>query len=315
VVDNEWQAGSRQPAAGGARPLRKGQGNGPQTASAAPDLAGADERPAKAAGRGGRAKPRDWLWPLSLPFLAFLILPLMALLARTPVSGLLENLRAPEVYQAIRLSLSTATQATLVSIVLGTPVAYLMARRTFRLKRALDTLIDLPTVLPPAVAGVALLMAFGRRGILGSYLEDAGLHIAFTQTAVTIAQTFISAPLFIKSAIVGFAAVERELEQSAALDGASRWGVFLHVTVPLARPALLSGAVLAWARALGEFGATIIFAGNYPGRTQTMPLAIYIGFELDLGVALTLSVILVGCSFLVLITVKALLYRPAHEAE
>jgi molybdate transport system permease protein len=255
------------------------------------------------------------LWPLSLPFLAFLILPLAALLARTPAGGVLENLREPEVYQAISLSLSTASQAALASILLGTPVAYLMARRRFRLKGAVDTLIDLPTVLPPAVAGVALLMAFGRRGLLGSSLNDLGLHIAFTQTAVVIAQTFISAPLFIKAAIVGFAAVERELEQAAALDGASRWGVFQHVMIPLAWPALLSGVVLAWARALGEFGATIIFAGNFPGRTQTMPLAIYIGFELELGVALTLSVILVGCSFLVLIAVKALLYRPAHQAE
>jgi molybdate transport system permease protein len=250
-----------------------------------------------------------------VPFLAFLILPLAALLARTPAGQVLENLRQPEVYQAIALSLNTATLATLASILIGTPVAYLMARRAFRFKGVVDTLIDLPTVLPPAVAGVALLMAFGRRGVVGTYLEDLGLHIAFTQTAVIIAQTFISAPLFIKSAIVGFGAVERELEQAAALDGASRWGVFRHITVPLAWTALLSGAVLAWARALGEFGATIIFAGNYPGRTQTMPLAIYIGFELELGVALTLAVILVGSSFLVLIAIKALLNRPAHQEE
>jgi molybdate transport system permease protein len=250
-----------------------------------------------------------------VPFLAFLILPLAALLARTPAGQVLENLRQPEVYQAIALSLNTATLATLASILIGTPVAYLMARRAFRFKGVVDTLIDLPTVLPPAVAGVALLMAFGRRGVVGTYLEDLGLHIAFTQTAVIIAQTFISAPLFIKSAIVGFGAVERGLEQAAALDGASRWGVFRHITVPLAWTALLSGAVLAWARALGEFGATIIFAGNYPGRTQTMPLAIYIGFELELGVALTLAVILVGSSFLVLIAIKALLNRPAHQEE
>lgn len=260
-----------------------------------------------------RKKPQGWLWPLSFPFLAFLTLPLLALLARTPAGQLLENLYQPEVYQAIALSLNTATLATLTSILLGTPVAYLMARRSFRFKRALDTLIDLPTVLPPAVAGVALLMAFGRRGILGSYLEELGLHIAFTQTAVVLAQTFISAPLYLKSAIVGFAAVERELEQAAALDGASAWGVFRHITLPLSWTALLSGAVMTWARALGEFGATIIFAGNFPGRTQTMPLAIYIGFELDLNVALTLSVILVGVSFLVLIAVKLLLQRPTHS--
>jgi molybdate transport system permease protein len=286
-----------------------------QMMSTVPQTLEAGGRRVIAAGGKGISRPRDWLWPLSLPFLAFLILPLAALLARTPAGGLLENLRAPEVYQAIALSLNTATQATIAAIGLGTPVAYLMARRKFRLKGAVDTLIDLPTVLPPAVAGVALLMAFGRRGIVGSALEDLGLHIAFTQTAVILAQTFIAAPLFIKSAIVGFGAVEHELEQAAALDGASRWGVFQHITLPLARPALLSGAVLAWARALGEFGATIIFAGNFPGRTQTMPLAIYIGFELDLGVALTLSVILVGCSFLVLIAVKALLHRPAQHDD
>jgi molybdate transport system permease protein len=164
-------------------------------------------------------------------------------------------------------------------------------------------------VLPPAVAGVALLLAFGRRGLAGGLLEDWGVHIAFTQAAVVMAQTFIAAPLYIKSAAVGFANVEPELEQAAGLDGASGWGVFRHVTVPLAWPGLLSGAVLTWARALGEFGATIIFAGNFPGRTQTMPLAIYLGFELDLDVALTLSVILVGFSFLALILIKSVFHR------
>jgi molybdate transport system permease protein len=164
-------------------------------------------------------------------------------------------------------------------------------------------------VLPPAVAGLALLLAFGRRGLFGGLLEDWGVHIAFTQTAVILAQTFIAAPLYLKSAAIGFAGVDRELEQSAALDGAGRWATFRHVTAPLSWTALLGGVVLTWARALGEFGATIIFAGNYPGRTQTMPLAIYLGFELDLDVALTLSVILIGISFLALMSIKALLQR------
>ncbi len=246
---------------------------------------------------------------MALPYLAFLALPLAAILLRTAPGRVWANLGQAEVYQAIALSLSTSTLAAGVTILLGTPVAYLMARRQFRLKRALDTVIDLPTVLPPAVAGVALLMAFGRRGIVGNLLEDWGLHIAFTQSAVVIAQTFIAAPLYIKSAIVGFANVEPELEQAAALDGASGWGVFRHVTLPLSWRALLSGAVLTWARALGEFGATIIFAGNFPGRTQTMPLAIYLGFELDLNVALTLSVILIGLSFLALLMIKGALHR------
>ena len=252
---------------------------------------------------------RDLWWPLSLPLLVFLALPLAALLIRSSPEQLWLNLTLPVVYQAISLSLFTSTMATAVTIILGTPLAFLMARRQFPLKRVIDTLIDLPTVLPPAVAGVALLMAFGRRGIAGGLLEAVGIDIAFTQAAVIMAQTFIAAPLYLKSAVTGFAAVEPELEQSAALDGASEWNIFRHVTIPLSRRALLSGAVLTWARALGEFGATIIFAGNFPGRTQTMPLAIYIGFELDLDVALTLSVILMGLSFLTLILVKLLFQR------
>jgi molybdate transport system permease protein len=246
---------------------------------------------------------------LSFPFLAFLIVPVAALLLKTSPGQLWLNLGQAQVYQAIGLSLGTSTLAVIVTVVFGTPIAYLMARRRFPFKRAVDTLIDLPTVLPPAVAGVALLMAFGRRGVVGSLLEDLGLHIAFTQAAVVIAQTFIAAPLYLKSAAVGFAGVDLELEQAAALDGASTFDVFRFLTVPLSWTALLSGAVLTFARALGEFGATIIFAGNYPGRTQTMPLAIYLGFELDIDVALTLSVILIGISFLTLIALKVFLQR------
>ena len=194
--------------------------------------------------------------------------------------------------------------ATLVTIVFGTPVALLMARRQFPFKRALDTLIDLPTVMPPAVAGVALLLAFGRRGLLGGAFEAWGISIAFTTVAVVIAQTFIASPFYIKAAIAGFGGVNRELQEAAALDGASRWGLFRFLLVPLSWASLASGAVMTFARALGEFGATIIFAGNFPGRTQTMPLAIYIGFEIQLDVALTLAVILIGFSFATLIAVK-----------
>src|SRR5436190_22483395 len=168
-------------------------------------------------------KTSDRLWLLSLPFMAFLILPLLALFLRLQPEQLLKNLSRPEVYQAIWLSLSTTTLATVTTILIGTPVAYQMARRTFRFKPVVDTLIDLPTVLPPAVAGVALLLAFGRRGLLGGVFAGLGINIAFTPVAVVIAQTFIAAPLYLKSAIVGFASVEVELEQAAALDGASRW--------------------------------------------------------------------------------------------
>jgi len=261
----------------------------------------AASRPLKPAGRG-------WdVWALmSLPLLAFLGLPLVALLLRTSPTRILANLAQPQVLQAIGLSLSTTGAATGVTILFGTPLAYLLARRRFRLQRVVDTLIDLPTVLPPSAAGVALLMTFGRRGLLGGLLDDGHIHIAFTQVAVVLAQVFIAAPFYVKAAAAGFASINPELEQAAALDGASGWQVFRFVTAPLARAALLGGLVMSWARALGEFGATIIFAGNFPGRTQTMPLAIYLGFELDLDVALTLSVILVGCSFSVLFIVKRL---------
>ncbi len=251
----------------------------------------------------------DMLWWLSTPLLLFLILPLVALLARTDPAAILENLRTPDVLQAIRLSIFTSGIATALTIVLGTPVAVLLAKRQLPFQKAIDTLIDLPTVLPPSVAGVALLIAFGRRGFIGATLDDWGISIAFTQIAVIIAQLFVACPFYIKAAAIGFAGIESELKEAAALDGGTRWNIFRHVTLPLSWGALVSGAVMTWARALGEFGATIIFAGNFPGRTQTMPLAIYLGFELDLSVALTLSVILVLCSFLVLLIVKGLFQR------
>lgn len=244
---------------------------------------------------------------LALPLLAFLMLPLLSLLIRTGLGTLLANMAHPQVLQAVALSLTTSCIATLLAILLGTPLGYLMARYDFRGRVALETLIDLPMVLPPAVAGVALLMAFGRRGLVGAYLSDLGLELAFTQAAVVLAQMFVAAPFFVKSAIAGFSRVEREAEEAAQIDGADSWMVFWRITLPLTWPALSGGAVMTWARALGEFGATIIFAGNFPGRTQTMPLAIYIGFELELSTALTLSIILLIVSFAVLALVKGLM--------
>ena len=250
------------------------------------------------------------LWQvLSLPLFFFLILPIVALFLRTSPAEIIENLSQPQVLQAIALSLSTTATSTVIIVLIGTPVAYSLARDRLPYRRVVDTLIDMPTVLPPAVAGVALLMAFGRRGILGSALAAAGLQIAFTPVAVMMAQIFIAAPFYIKAATIGFTHIEIELEQAAALDGASSWEVFRYVTIPLSWTGLLSGSVMSWARALGEFGATIIFAGNLPGVTQTMPLAIYLGFQIDLDMALTLSVILVGFSFLALVVVKGLLER------
>jgi molybdate transport system permease protein len=250
------------------------------------------------------------LWRvLSLPILVFLSVPIVALFLRTSPAALIENLQDPDVIRAIALSLVTTIISTAIIILAGTPLAYAHARDQFRFSRLIDTLIDLPLVLPPAVAGVALLMAFGRRGILGGLLGDLGIHVAFTPLAVILAQVFVAAPFYIKSATLGFSNIDQELEQSAALDGASSPQVFRFLTIPLSWSALLGGSVMSWARALGEFGATIIFAGNFPGRTQTMPLAIYIGFELDLNIALTLSVILILLSFMALIIAKSILNR------
>jgi molybdate transport system permease protein len=249
---------------------------------------------------------------LSLPLLLFLLIPLAALALRIMPALLVAHLIQPAVAQAIALSMATTTTTLLITVVFGTPFAYLMARYTFRGHKALETLVDLPMVLPPAVAGIALLLAFGRRGLVGQYFSVLGIDIAFTQAAVVLAQTFVAAPYYIRAATAGFAGVDREFEQAAALDGASAPRVFRFVTLPLSATVLLGGAVMTWARALGEFGATIIFAGNFPGRTQTMPLAIYIGFELELNVALTLAVILLGVSFLVLFIVKGLLGQRVH---
>lgn len=244
-----------------------------------------------------------------MPLILFLILPLLALIWRTDLAEISIHLGQPMARRAIFLSLWTSATATLLTLLFGTPLALLMARRRFPLSRALDTFIDLPTVLPPAVAGLALLMAFGRRGMLGHSLSVAGLNIAFTSLAVILAQLFVASPYYIRAAIGGFLRSEEKLEEAAALDGADSRQIFRFVTVPLARSALLGGLVMTWARALGDFGATILFAGNYPGRTQTMPLAIYIGFELDLNVALSLSFVLMATAFGILLLVKWLLGR------
>src|SRR5713101_59522 len=236
-------------------------------------------------------------WPLvvaGLPMIMFLLLPCVSLVFRVSPASFLQHIVEPQVAQAIALSGTTTLISTIVALIAGTPVAYLIARRNFPGKAALDTLIDLPIVLPPSVAGIALLIAFGRRGLLGGYLNELGISIPFTQAAVVLAQLFVASPLYIKSAKAGFASVDSDFEQAAAIDGASPWKIFCTVTVPLSFHALVGGAIMTWARALGEFGATIIFAGNFPGRTQTMPLAIYIGFELDLRISLALALILLA---------------------
>lgn len=266
--------------------------------------------------RSGFKRWRKDSWTLlALPMLLFITIPLACLLLRTSLTDLLDNLDQTQVVQAVSLSLVTTLITTAVTLVVGTPVAYLLSRRQFHFYRVIDTLVDLPTVLPPSVAGVALLLAFGRNGLFGPMLTSLGMNIPFTMVAVILAQTFVASPFYIKAAAIGFAAIDPELRQAAALDGASRRQTFRYVTLPLSWMALLSGSVLTWARALGEFGATIIFAGNFPGRTQTMPLAIYIGFEIDLDVALTLSTILICFSFLTLVIVKGILHRQMDAVE
>ena len=252
---------------------------------------------------------RAFLPLLGLPLILFILLPLAALLMKVPYQDIFKSIQDQQVRRAIQLSLVTSLFSVLVTILFGTPVAYLLARSRRRTVTLIDTIIDLPTILPPAVAGVALLIAFGRRGMFGAWLADIGITLPFTQAAVIMAQTFVASPFYVKAAAIGFSGIRTELLEASALDGASRWQTFWHVTIPLARRSILSGAVMTWARALGEFGATIIFAGNFPGRTQTMPLAIYVGFEIDLSTALLLSFILICFSFLTLIAVKFVLHR------
>jgi molybdate transport system permease protein len=243
----------------------------------------------------------------SLPLISFLLLPTAGLLLRVTPQELLGTFLDTESAQAVNLSIVTTLATVLLTVVLGTPLAYFIARKEFPGRRALDALIDLPVVLPPSVAGIALLVAFGRRGMPGALLGAAGIAIPFTPAAVVMAQLFVASPFYVKTLAVALASVDRDLEQAAAIDGASGWQVFRRVTLPLSFRGAVGGAIMTWARALGEFGATILFAGNFPGRTQTMPLAIYIGFEFDMHVALRLAAILLVTSFAVLAAVKGIM--------
>lgn len=247
-------------------------------------------RPADAAGL--RTRPPALLVAGSLILVTLLGLPTAVLLARAARPEALATLVGPVALEALRLSLVTTGAAMAVTVALGTPLAYLLARYRFRGRRLLDALVDLPVVLPPVVAGVALLLVFGRQGVLGAPLAEAGLSLAFTTTAVVLAQVFVASPFYVRALKVGFGAVPRELEAAALTDGANRWQAFWRITLPLAAPALVEGLVLAWARALGEFGATIVFAGSLAGRTRTLPLAIYAALERDLDAAVALAAVL-----------------------
>jgi molybdate transport system permease protein len=227
-------------------------------------------------------------------------LPLVALVWRAIGKDFFAYALSPTAISALKLSLLTSTATVLVAITTGTPLAYILARWKFRGKNALELLIELPVVLPPSVAGLALLIAFGRTGVFGAWLNTIGITLPFTIVAVVMAQTFVSAPLFVGAAREGFAAIDEQIEEAAIMDGANERQVFGFIMFPLARRAFLAGLILTWARALGEFGATILFAGNLEGKTQTMPLAIYLGFESSLGIAIALSVMLMVVSIILL---------------
>jgi molybdate transport system permease protein len=247
-------------------------------------------------------------WMLLLPALAglaFLVLPLAGLLLRAPWSTLGTRLAEPQVLEALRLSLITATLATVVCLVFGVPLAWVLARVPFPGARLVRALVTVPLVLPPVVGGVALLLVLGRRGIAGQWLDSAfGVTIPFTMTAVVLSQTFVAMPFLVISVEGALRAADPRYEEAAATLGASRWTVFRRVTLPLVAPGIAAGSILCWARALGEFGATITFAGNFPGRTQTMPLAVYIALETDPEAAIVLSLVLLAVSVIVLAALR-----------
>lgn len=241
----------------------------------------------------------------------FLSIPLVAVLWRLLQDGRGVSAEAlVTLREAMTLSLVTTAVAMVIVVATGAPLAYILARRSFPGSRVIDTLVDLPIVLPPAVAGIALLVAFGRNGLVGRWLASMGVTVGFTTTAVILAQVFVAAPFFVRAARSGFQRIDADLEEAAADLGASPPRILRTVTLPMALPSLMAGAVLAWARALGEFGATIMFAGNFPGVTQTMPLAIYARFGAgDLTSALILSLVLLIASIVVLFGLRILARR------
>lgn len=258
--------------------------------------------------RGDEAALGRGPWQLRLPAAiaaAFLVLPLLALLVRVPWSTLPHLLTEPIVGEALRLSLICASAAAGLSMLFGIPLAWVLAHASGPLVNLLRALVTVPLVLPPVVGGVALLAAFGRRGVLGRPLDDLfGITLPFTPIAVVLAETFVALPFLVLTVEGAFRTLDSGYAEAAATLGASRWFTFRTVVLPLLAPAVLAGSVLAWARALGEFGATITFAGNSPGRTQTMPLAVYLAMERDPDAAIALSLILLLVCVLVLLLLR-----------
>jgi molybdate transport system permease protein len=239
--------------------------------------------------------------------LAFLTLPVVAIFVDVPPGDLVDSLGDAAALDALRLSLETSVIALAVIVVVGTPAAWLLATRRWPGRSLLITLVELPLVVPPAVAGIGLLAALGPDGLLGGALDEAGIRLAFETAGVVVALTFVASPFYVRQAIAGFEALDPALLDASRTLGASEARTFARVAVPVARGALGAGAALAWGRALGEFGATLMFAGSFRGVTQTAPLAIYERFATDFTSALALAAVLVALSAAILVTVKVLL--------
>ena len=265
----------------------------------------ARERERRTAHGGSSRKIPAPLFAPALVAIIFLVLPLVGLLVRAPWGQLTSILSTPEVLQALELSLWTASAATVIALVVGLPLAWVLARADFPGKRLLRAVVTLPLVLPPVVSGVALLLVFGRSGLVGTYLYSwFGITIPFTSVAVVMAETFVAMPFLIITVEGALRSADQGFEEAAATLGASRMTVFRRVTMPLIAPSLGAGAILCWARALGEFGATITFAGSFPGRTETMPIAVYYALESDPDAAIALSLVLLLVSVLVLVSLR-----------
>ncbi len=245
----------------------------------------------------------------------FISLPILSLVVWTVSEDSWRAMASPEAREALLLSIKTTSISMFVIITVGTPAAYVLARSEFPGKKLIDSLIDIPAVLPPSAAGIALLLAFGKLGLLGQYLDLFGVRITFTTAAVVIAEVFVAAHFYVRQAVVGFSQVRRDVEEAAMVDGASRYTTFTKVTVPLALPALVAGAVMAWARALGEFGGTIIFAGSFQGVTQTVPLAIFSALQTNLDAAVALSVLVLGFAFTVILTGRFLTRKATQYQD
>lgn len=253
--------------------------------------------------RGQRA---PWvLWPFALVGLAFVVVPLVALLQRAPWSDLVDIVTEPIVTDALRLSVVSALAATAISLLVGVPLAWVLARSSFRGRSLVRALVILPMVLPPVVGGAALLFAFGRRGLVGEVVYDqTDFVLPFSIWGVIAANTFVAMPFLVVTVESGLRSVDARYEDAAATLGASRWMIFRRITLPNVAPAIVAGAALCWARALGEFGATVTFAGNLQGRTQTMPLAVFLALESDRDAAIALSLVLIAVSLAVLVPLR-----------